>query len=157
MKRLEGNGCKISYVVIEKFLLVFTVKSEGLHSWIRNCFFKSTNLQWTPFSKTARLYNCDETGITIVPHKHIRTERQASDIFSSVRRSGIFCKSSNVRVQLDTSFLRYLYLQEKYETRTDEWHAAWVNPRMPSLGVDTERDFYPVVSSFHQTYKADKK
>ena len=27
-----GSGCKISYVVIKKFLLVFTVKSEGLHS-----------------------------------------------------------------------------------------------------------------------------
>jgi len=28
---------------------------------------------------------------------------------------------------------------------------------VPSLGVDTERDFFPVVSSFHQTYIADKK
>ena len=28
-----------------------------------------------------------------------------------------------------------------------------VNPRVPLLGVDTERDFHPVVSSFHQTYK----
>jgi len=26
-----------------------------------------------------------------------------------------------------------------------------------SPGVDTERDFFPVVSSFHQTYKADKR
>ena len=43
-----------------------------------------------------------------------------------------------------------------YETRTDEWHTAYINPRVPSLGVDTERDFHPVVSSFHQTYKADK-
>jgi len=25
------------------------------------------------------------------------------------------------------------------------------------LGVNTERDFHPVVSSFHQTYKADKR
>ena len=44
-----------------------------------------------------------------------------------------------------------------YETRTDEWHTAWINPRVPSLGVDTERDFHPVVSSFHQTYKANKE
>jgi hypothetical protein len=43
-----------------------------------------------------------------------------------------------------------------YETRTDEWHTAWINPRVPFLGVDTERDFHPVGSSFHQTYKADK-
>jgi hypothetical protein len=27
----------------------------------------------------------------------------------------------------------------------------WINPHMPSLKVDTERDFFPVVSSFHQT------
>ena len=27
---------------------------------------------------------------------------------------------------------------------------------MPFLGVDTERDFHPVVFSFHQTYEADK-
>jgi hypothetical protein len=33
---------------------------------------------------------------------------------------------------------------------------AWINPRVPFLGVDTERDFHPVVSLFHQTYKADK-
>jgi hypothetical protein len=44
-----------------------------------------------------------------------------------------------------------------HETRTDEKHTAWINPRLPSLGVDTERDFHPVVSSLHQTYKADKK
>ena len=43
-----------------------------------------------------------------------------------------------------------------YETRTDEWHTAWINPRVPFFGVDTERDFYPVVSSLHQTYEADK-
>jgi hypothetical protein len=34
-----------------------------------------------------------------------------------------------------------LYFQEKYETRTDEWHAAWINPRVPSHGVDTEEIF----------------
>jgi hypothetical protein len=27
-----------------------------------------------------------------------------------------------------------------YETRTDEWHTAWTNPRVPSLRVGTERD-----------------
>ena len=44
-----------------------------------------------------------------------------------------------------------------YETRTVEWHTAWINPRVPSLGVDTERDIHTVVSSFHQTYNAEKK
>jgi len=46
--------------------------------------------------------------------------------------------------------------KKKYETRTDEWHIAWINPHVPSLGVDTERDFHPAVSSFHPTYKAHK-
>ena len=35
-------------------------------------------------------------------------------------------------------------------------HIAWINPRMPTLGMDTERDFHPVVSLFHHTYKTDK-
>jgi hypothetical protein len=46
--------------------------------------------------------------------------------------------------------------RKNYETSTDERHTAWINPRVPSLGVDTERDFFPVVSSFYQTQKADK-
>jgi hypothetical protein len=32
--------------------------------------------------------------------------------------------------------------KQKYETRPDEWHTAWINPRLPSLGVDKERDFF---------------
>jgi hypothetical protein len=47
--------------------------------------------------------------------------------------------------------------KKKYETITNEWHTAWINPYLPSLEVDTERDFFPVVSSFHQTYKANKR
>jgi len=41
----------------------------------------------------ARLYSCDETGITAVQHKHknIRIESQASGIFCSVRRMEISC------------------------------------------------------------------
>jgi len=30
--------------------------------------------------------------------------------------------------------------KKKYETRTDEWHTAWINLCVPSLGVNTERD-----------------
>jgi hypothetical protein len=46
---------------------------------------------------------------------------------------------------------------KQYETRSDEWHTTWINPRVPSLGVDIERDFFPMVSSFHPTYKAKKR
>jgi len=44
-----------------------------------------------------------------------------------------------------------LYFQEKYETRTDEWHTAWINPHVPSLRVDTEQDFFPVVHFIKHT------
>ena len=115
----------------------------------------------TIIHNTARLYNCDETGITIVQHKthkNIRIERQASDIFSSIRRTGISRDShqlyeSNWTLHPSVTCIS----KKKYETRTDEWHTAWINPRVPSLGVDTERDLFPVVSSFHQTYKAEKR
>jgi len=75
MKRLEGSGWKIPYVIINKFhlepLKVFILKSEGLHSWISSSVFF---LIYKPAMDTiqhnaARLYNCDETGITIVQHK----------------------------------------------------------------------------------------
>jgi len=32
----------------------------------------------------------------------------------------------------------FAFPRKKYETRTDEWHTAWINPRVPFLGVDTE-------------------
>ena len=71
----------------------------------------------------ARLYNCDETGITIVQHKHknIRIQRQASDIFSSIRRTGISCDSrqlyeSNWTLHPSVTCIS----KKKYETRTDE-------------------------------------
>jgi len=101
----------------------------------------------------ARLYKCDEVGIAIVQHKHtkmlgLKGKRQ----ISFVQSADLLWQSSTVWVQLDTSFLRYLYFPpKKYETRTDEWHTLWINPRVPSLGVDTEREFFPVVPSFHQT------
>jgi len=57
---------------------------------------------------------------------------------------------------MDPSFLVTCISKKIYETRIDEWHTAWINLRVPSLGVDIERDFLPVVSSFHKTYKANK-
>jgi hypothetical protein len=111
-------------------------------------------------SNPARLYNCDETGITILQHKHtkILIDRQASDIFCSIRKTRTSCDSCQLYESNWTQHSSVIYISKKiYETRTDEWHTAWINPLVPSLGVDTERDFHPVVSSSHQTYKADKK
>ena len=108
----------------------------------------------------ARLYNCDETGITILQHKHknISFESQSSDIFCSVRRMEISC---DIRQMYESNWIMHSSVtcipKKMYKTRTDEWYTTWINPRVPSLGVDTERDFHPVVFSFNETYKADKK
>jgi len=90
-------------------------------------------------------------------HGSIRIERQSSGIFCSVRRSGISCGSLHLYESNWTLYSSVICISKKiYETRTDEWHAAWINPCVPSLGVDTERDFHSVVSLFPQTYEADK-
>jgi len=70
---------------------------------------------------------------------------------------GISCDSRQMHEAKWTLHSSVTYIFKKiYETRTDEWHTALINPRVPSLGVDTEGDFHPMVSSFHQTYRADK-
>ena len=108
----------------------------------------------------ARLYNCDETGVTIVQHKHMKMlglKGKLSGIFCSNRWMGISCDSRQMHEAKWTIHSSVTYIFKKiYETRTDEWHTALINPRVPSLGVDTEGDFHPMVSSFHQTYRADK-
>jgi len=109
----------------------------------------------------ARLYNCHDTDISIVQHKHTKTlglkdKRQISSLQSPERISLV----TVVTCMSPTGHLippLFVFPRKNYETRTDEWHTAWNNPRVPSLGVDTERDCFPVVSSFHQTHKADKR
>ena len=109
--------------------------------------------------KPARLYNCDETGITIVQHKHTKIlgltgKRQISSLQSAERG---FLVTVVICMSPTGHFIPPLLVFKKNETRSDEWPTAWINPRVPSLGVDTERDIFPVVSSFHQTYKANKR
>ena len=109
----------------------------------------------------ARLYNCDKTCVTIVQHKHtkilgLKDKLQIYSLQFAERGSlvtVVTCMSPTGHC-IPPSIV---FLRKKYETKTDEWHTAWINPRVPSLGVDTERDFFPVVSSFHQTHKADKR
>ena len=89
---------------------------------------------------------------TAQTHENIRSERQASDIFCSTRRSGVSCDSCHLFESSWTLHSSVTCISTKiYETRTDEWHTAWINLCVPFLGVDIEQDFHPVVSSFHQT------
>jgi len=93
--------------------------------------------------KTLQLRRNRHHYCTAQTHENIRIERQASDIFSSIRRPGISCDSRQLYESNWTlhSFFTCIS-KKKYETRTDEWHTAWINPRVPSLGMDTERDFF---------------
>jgi len=85
----------------------------------------------------ARLYNCDKTGITIAQHKHTK-------ILGLKDKRQIFCVQSAERGSLVTvncmsptgRFIPPLLVfpRKKYETRSDEWHTAWINPRVPSSG-----------------------
>jgi len=77
---------------------------EGFHSQERGVsllkqyfsFFKSTNQQWTPFNiilQDFKLRRNRHQNCTAQTHENISTERQASDNFSSIRRTGIPCDS----------------------------------------------------------------
>ena len=111
--------------------------------------------------KSARIYNSDETGITILQHKHTKIlGLKGKPHISSLQSAEQGSLVTVIKCVSPTGHFippLLVFPIKKYETRTDEWHTAWINPCVPSLGVDTERDFFPVVSSFHQTHKADKR
>jgi len=73
----------------------------------------------------ARLYNCDETGITVVQHKHTKIlgSKGVTYLRSNPQNGDLLWQSSPVWVQLDTSFLRFLYFQEKIWNKN--WWMAW--------------------------------
>jgi hypothetical protein len=79
---------------------------------------------------------------TAQTHDNIRTGRQASGIFCSIRRTEISCDS---RQLYESKWTRHSFFtgipKKMYETRTDEWHTASINPRVSSLGVDTSEIF----------------
>jgi len=99
------------------------------------------------------LYNCDKTGINIVQHRHTEILRlnQASNNYTSVRSRHLY--ESNCTFHSSDSCIS----KQKYETITDEWHITWINPRVPSLVVDTERDFLPVFLHFIKHTKPTKE
>jgi hypothetical protein len=109
----------------------------------------------------ARLYNCNETGITIVQHKHMKIlglkgKRQVSPIQTAEWGSlvtVIDCMRPAGHVIPPLLIFPRKYMKPEVMNGT---LPLWINPCVPSLEVDTERNFRPVVSSFHQTYRADK-
>jgi hypothetical protein len=123
-------------------------------------FFKSTIPLCTPFNRILQDFTTPKKLASLLNSANTRIHK---DWKASVRYllfypqiGDLVWHSANVWVKPDISFLRELHFQEKiWNKPTDEEHAAWINPSVPSLGVDTEREFHPLVSSFHQTYKVD--
>jgi hypothetical protein len=93
----------------------------------------------------ARLYNCNETGIAIIQHKHtkilgLKGKRQISPLQSAERES--FVKVVTCMSAGRHFISPLLVVSKKNIKRTDESHTACIKPRLPPLGVDTERDFF---------------
>jgi len=84
-------------LTIRKFqwqpLKFFTLKCGGFHSWISSSLFLNLRTRCvhnsTQSCKTLQLRRSRRHYCTAQTHEHIRIERQASDIFCSVRRKGI--------------------------------------------------------------------
>jgi len=125
--------------------MVFHSHERGvslLNQWLT--FLKSTKPLWTQFIiilQDFTKYNAKRHHyFTAQTHENIRIERQASDTFLQSAKRGslvtvVTCMSPTSSVTCISKI--------KYETRTDEWITASINPRMPSLGLGTERDFHP--------------
>ena len=83
---------------------------------------------------------------------------QALDIFCSIRRTGTSYDSRQLYESNWTLYSSVTCISKKmHETRTDEWHTAWLNPRVPSFGVDTERNFTQWFLYFIKHTKPTKK
>jgi hypothetical protein len=122
MKRLDGSGWKISYVVIKKFQLqplkVFTLKSERFHFWISSSVFLNLRTLNTQFNiilqnftiamkPASLLYSTAQT------HENININRRASDIFST-RRTGFYCDSRQLYESNQTFHSSLLVFPRKY-------------------------------------------
>ena len=123
MKRLDGSGWKISYVVIKKFQLqplkVFTLKSEGFHFWISSSVFLNLRTLNTQFSiilqnftiatkPASLLYSTAQT------RENININRQASDFFFSIRRTGFSCDSRQLYESNQTFHSSLLVFPRQY-------------------------------------------
>ena len=164
---LEGSGWKISYVVIHKFHLepredLSLSRERGFTPESVAQFFgiyepAMDTIQHNP----ARLYNCDETGITIVKHKHtkilgLKAKPQISSLQFAERASlvtVVACMSPTGH--FFPSLLVFPRKNMKKELM-DGTSPGSIHACHPSEWIQSVFCF-PEVSSFHQTYKARKR
>jgi len=109
----------------------------------------------------ARLYYCDKTGITIVQHKHtkilgLKGKRQINSLQSAERGSlvtVVTCMSPTGH------FIPPLHAFPRKNMKQELMNVTppgSIHVCHPSGWIQSEI-FFPVVSSFQQTYKADKR
>ena len=109
----------------------------------------------------ARLYNCDKTGITIVQHKRtkilvLKGKRQITSLQSAERGSLVTVITCMSPIgPLIPPLLVFPRNNIKEELMSGSQHGS-IHACHPSRWIQSEI-FFPVVSSFHQTYKADKR
>jgi hypothetical protein len=109
----------------------------------------------------ARLYNCDESGINIVQHKHtkileLKGKRQISSLQPADRGSLVTvvnCTSPTGHFIPPLLVFPRKYMKQELMNGAPP---GSIHACHPSGWIQSEI-FFPVFSSFHQTYKADKK
>jgi len=107
----------------------------------------------------ARLYNCDKTGFAIVQHKHtkilgLKGKRQISSLQSAERRpleTVINCISQNGHFIPPLLVFPRKIIKKELMISTPP---GSIHECVPSGWIQREI-FFPLVSSFHQTFKAD--
>jgi hypothetical protein len=114
---------------------------------------------YTIQNNPARRYNCDKKGILILQHKHtkilgLKEKCQISSLQSADRGPLVIV----VTCLSPTGHFIFLYLYFQENMWNKNW---WINHRLNQSTfaiprVDTDQAFQPVISSFHQTYNADK-
>ena len=108
----------------------------------------------------ARLYNCDKNGTTIVQHKHMKIlglkgKHQVSSLQSAEWGSlVIVITSMSPTVHFIPPLLVFPRKNMKQEVMNGTLPGS-IHACHPSGWI--QRDFFPVVSSFLQTYKANKR
>ena len=109
----------------------------------------------------ARLYNCDETGTTIVQHKHtkilgLKGKHQISSLQSAEWGSLVTvttCMSPTGHFVPPLFVFPRKNMKQELINGTPPGSIHACHP----LGVDTDRDFFPVVSSFLKHTKPTKE
>jgi hypothetical protein len=107
----------------------------------------------------SRLYKCDETGITVVPHKHtkvvdLKGKRQIAALQAAERRTLITIVTCMI---LSGHFVppSVIFPRNKYETGTNAWHTSWFHLCLPPVWLGADGYVHRVASSLHpqcQTY-----